>query len=263
MHHPGFTCPLCRTFANLDEDVELEPSADSAFEAAESAALGFPAPSNEEDALQLALALSTAAANAAGGSAGAPLSPMGAGAETEVEGDHNYTRGLPRLGAANTTTGRSVSGTLTVSRFTGAGAPRASMGDFGGTVVGLPEDDDDDEEDEEDEDEEMVDADRLTSGSLSPPPSANAVTPVTSIPPFRHGHGHGHGHGQQQRLSVGAGDAGLEALLAMHSSTSARMEAEHGHGHGGAGSASGSGSGSGEDGSEEGLVGGTVVGAKR
>ncbi|KZT35750.1 hypothetical protein SISSUDRAFT_1008346 [Sistotremastrum suecicum HHB10207 ss-3] len=24
MHHPGFSCPLCRTFANLDEDVEVE-----------------------------------------------------------------------------------------------------------------------------------------------------------------------------------------------------------------------------------------------
>ena len=24
MHHPGFSCPLCRTFANLEEDVEVE-----------------------------------------------------------------------------------------------------------------------------------------------------------------------------------------------------------------------------------------------
>lgn len=24
MHHPGFSCPLCRTFANLEEDVEIE-----------------------------------------------------------------------------------------------------------------------------------------------------------------------------------------------------------------------------------------------
>ena len=24
MHHPGFNCPLCRTFANLEEDVEVE-----------------------------------------------------------------------------------------------------------------------------------------------------------------------------------------------------------------------------------------------
>ncbi len=24
MHHPGFSCPLCRTFANLEEDVEID-----------------------------------------------------------------------------------------------------------------------------------------------------------------------------------------------------------------------------------------------
>ena len=24
MHHPGFSCPLCRTFANLEEDVEVD-----------------------------------------------------------------------------------------------------------------------------------------------------------------------------------------------------------------------------------------------
>lgn len=25
MHHPGFSCPLCRTFADLETDVEVEP----------------------------------------------------------------------------------------------------------------------------------------------------------------------------------------------------------------------------------------------
>jgi hypothetical protein len=27
-HHPGFSCPLCRTFADLEEDVEVEHEAD-------------------------------------------------------------------------------------------------------------------------------------------------------------------------------------------------------------------------------------------
>lgn len=26
MHHPGFSCPLCRTFADLEADVETEES---------------------------------------------------------------------------------------------------------------------------------------------------------------------------------------------------------------------------------------------
>ncbi|CAK9785380.1 hypothetical protein CC85DRAFT_301411 [Cutaneotrichosporon oleaginosum] len=29
-HHPGFSCPLCRTYANLDEDVEIEDAWDAA-----------------------------------------------------------------------------------------------------------------------------------------------------------------------------------------------------------------------------------------
>ncbi|GMK59805.1 hypothetical protein CspeluHIS016_0900220 [Cutaneotrichosporon spelunceum] len=29
-HHPGFSCPLCRTYANLDEDVEIEDAWDTA-----------------------------------------------------------------------------------------------------------------------------------------------------------------------------------------------------------------------------------------
>lgn len=98
-HHPAFSCPLCRTFANLEEDVEVEIENESIAEAS-------------------AIIISVASANA-DSPAAAPSTPhlannsrervldrdRDAGAETEVEdGPRNVfrSRRMPPTPAANT-----------------------------------------------------------------------------------------------------------------------------------------------------------------
>ncbi|KAJ7599182.1 cytoplasmic protein [Mycena floridula] len=81
-HHPAFSCPLCRTFADLEQDVEVEGEA---FEEDEDSAVEEVANAlNSDPALN-----SDAANNASSNEAGAA-----AGAETEVEGDGGT---MPRL----------------------------------------------------------------------------------------------------------------------------------------------------------------------
>lgn len=78
-HHPGFCCPLCRTFADLEEDVEIDaPDFDIDMDS--------PSPSD----LGAALEEVEAEAEAEGGAAVGDLAPPNreaGGAETEVEGE--------------------------------------------------------------------------------------------------------------------------------------------------------------------------------
>jgi hypothetical protein len=81
-HHPAFSCPLCRTFANLEEDVEIDaPSLELEDDTAEN---GTPAPVTAPEDAEMLL-----------------LSPnMGRerdGAETEVEPEMNVGNSLRRI----------------------------------------------------------------------------------------------------------------------------------------------------------------------
>lgn len=81
-HHPGFCCPLCRTFADLEEDVEVEVDDGMEMEMDE-----------DDEGSEVAAA---AGEDAAGGAEGDVPLPNGGlvpparenGAETEVEGDN-------------------------------------------------------------------------------------------------------------------------------------------------------------------------------
>lgn len=81
-HHPAFSCPLCRTFANLEEDVEVDGDMDQESIAEMSAVIAATTPAT-------------------------PVAPpmhehsreRDAGAETEVEPDMGSGTGL-RLGAS-------------------------------------------------------------------------------------------------------------------------------------------------------------------
>ncbi|THG94421.1 hypothetical protein EW145_g8142 [Phellinidium pouzarii] len=93
MHHPGFSCPLCRTFVNLEDDVEIDvedadvsDDADGIEKGGSGAEGGTPAGRNamDVDAVSHVNAANDAAAHINGG-----------GAETEVERDFappNYRR---------------------------------------------------------------------------------------------------------------------------------------------------------------------------
>ncbi|KAJ2932447.1 hypothetical protein H1R20_g4659, partial [Candolleomyces eurysporus] len=79
-HHPGFCCPLCRTFADLEEDVEIDaPDFDVDMDSPSPSDLGAVADEAEAEA----------EAEVEGGAAGelAPPNRDAGGAETEVEGD--------------------------------------------------------------------------------------------------------------------------------------------------------------------------------
>ena len=59
-HHPGFSCPLCHAFANLEEDVEIEGAASLELED-DTAEERTPAPATtSEDAEMLLLSPFTA-----------------------------------------------------------------------------------------------------------------------------------------------------------------------------------------------------------
>ncbi len=81
-HHPAFSCPLCRTFANLEEDVEID-AASFEFED-DISEKGASAPVNAPEDAEMLL-----------------LSPnMGRerdGAETEVEPDMGFGNSLRRI----------------------------------------------------------------------------------------------------------------------------------------------------------------------
>lgn len=87
-HHPGFSCPLCRTFANLEEDVEVDQEdlnlADSVSKDSVAAA-----DSNAMDVDSQAAA--TASAILAAADAAAVNNATGA--DTEVEGGISTLRG--------------------------------------------------------------------------------------------------------------------------------------------------------------------------
>lgn len=81
-HHPAFSCPLCRTFANLEEDVEVDIEFDEESIAEVSAVIASVTPIT-------------------------PVAPIqehsrerDAGAETEVEPDMGMGMGGSRLGAS-------------------------------------------------------------------------------------------------------------------------------------------------------------------
>lgn len=81
-HHPAFSCPLCRTFANLEEDVEIDAAS---FELEDDPAVNdIPAPVTAPEDAEMLL-----------------LSPnMGRerdGAETEVEPEMNVGNSLRRI----------------------------------------------------------------------------------------------------------------------------------------------------------------------
>lgn len=77
--HPAFSCPLCRTFADLDEDVEVDDSsmllANEGEEEAAALAAVAKHISQQEEPIE------------AHGSDGLAVPRIEAGAETEVEGD--------------------------------------------------------------------------------------------------------------------------------------------------------------------------------
>lgn len=77
-HHPAFSCPLCRTYADLEEDVELEADAD-ALDDDDSSAIEDSAAAVELLAGAAPSRPTTAAANG--------HDRETAGAETEVEGE--------------------------------------------------------------------------------------------------------------------------------------------------------------------------------
>lgn len=97
MHHPGFSCPLCRTFANLEEDVEVEPvtevSSDPDIEPLASQQTPRIPGGNAGTVVGHGEAMDVDFM--AGGTASAH---MNAGAETEVEHDGNrsFRRGVQR-----------------------------------------------------------------------------------------------------------------------------------------------------------------------
>ncbi|EAU86673.2 cytoplasmic protein [Coprinopsis cinerea okayama7 len=90
LHHPCFSCPLCRTFADLEEDVEVDMDVDIDDD---------PAASDEGEAAPAA-----AEAEAGGGEGEPPAAnpdalaapPRETGAETEVEGDAGPSLLRPR-----------------------------------------------------------------------------------------------------------------------------------------------------------------------
>jgi hypothetical protein len=81
-HHPAFSCPLCRTFANLEEDVEIDAAS---FELIDYAAeKDTPAPATTpEDAEMLLLSPN--------------LGRERDGAETEVEPEMGFGNSLRRI----------------------------------------------------------------------------------------------------------------------------------------------------------------------
>lgn len=99
LHHPGFSCPLCRTFANLDEDVEVEletePAADGESDSASAGDTGIRGPPAPP---RVGLARTVVAndamdvdgegdAESVAGAVLAAAAQIAAGAETEVERD--------------------------------------------------------------------------------------------------------------------------------------------------------------------------------
>ena len=82
IHHPAFSCPLCRTFANLEEDVEIDAAS---FELEEyGAEKDTPAPvTTPEDADMLLLSPN--------------LGRERDGAETEVEPEMGFGNSLRRI----------------------------------------------------------------------------------------------------------------------------------------------------------------------
>ncbi|KAF5313707.1 hypothetical protein D9611_010231 [Ephemerocybe angulata] len=82
-HHPGFSCPLCRTFADLEEDVEIDaPDFDMDLDSPSPSEVGV-VPGDESEL------------EAAGGELLVPARENGA--ETEVEGEIRRTAGTPAM----------------------------------------------------------------------------------------------------------------------------------------------------------------------
>lgn len=80
-HHPGFCCPLCRTFADLEEDVEVEVDLDDGMEMDD----------DDDDGSEVAAAAAEGSGDgepAATRSGGLAPPARENGAETEVEGDN-------------------------------------------------------------------------------------------------------------------------------------------------------------------------------
>ena len=80
MHHPGFSCPLCRTFANLEEDVEVEVDSSMRLDDEE----------DEDGEMDVDGAVAVAAVTNAKAILGPTdeLAEVNAGAETESEREH-------------------------------------------------------------------------------------------------------------------------------------------------------------------------------
>ncbi|PCH38888.1 SMAD/FHA domain-containing protein [Wolfiporia cocos MD-104 SS10] len=78
VHHPAFSCPLCRTFANLEEDVEVE----------------FDGEADTDSVADVSAAIASVVAVASGGDndIGSRERDRDAGAETEVEPDAGGAR---------------------------------------------------------------------------------------------------------------------------------------------------------------------------
>ncbi|KAI5118371.1 hypothetical protein M0805_008699 [Coniferiporia weirii] len=92
MHHPGFSCPLCRTFANLEEDVEIDLEDADISDNAEGTGTGgsgaegpiLPALAPGRNAMDVDAVLNVSAVLTAANEVAAQIN---GGAETEVERD--------------------------------------------------------------------------------------------------------------------------------------------------------------------------------
>ncbi|OCF32651.1 hypothetical protein I316_05572 [Kwoniella heveanensis BCC8398] len=204
-HHPGFSCPLCRTFANLEEDVETE----DAWEiASRRASIISRKPSNHSIRLPSASQADPAPSSPGAGPSGQPstgislgvsgaaasvdellAAPSAEGGEASTAEDEDQTNG----------TGRGMIGSSALLRQTTAVAHPASgvAGETGDVTVDVPS------MVREDEDEDIEGADRFLTAetNASNSPGLHHENQPTSVPvpigtlSLRDGNGHDHGQG--------------------------------------------------------------------
>ncbi|WVQ95178.1 hypothetical protein IAU59_002272 [Kwoniella sp. CBS 9459] len=175
-HHPGFSCPLCRTFANLEEDVETE----DAWEiASRRASIISRKPSNHSIRLPTTSQSDPVPSSPAAGPSGQPSTGIGlgvSGAAASVDellaphsvegGDATTAEGEDDVGGGNTRPGMFGSSAL-LRQTTAVAHPAAgASGDTDDIDVDLPPVVQEDEDEiQEDQGEDDVDGEEHTAHS--------------------------------------------------------------------------------------------------